>query len=179
MGLGDAGRGRGDLGAKRGREKTLVEIVVEIVRCVCQRSVGCHRRLCRVQSEHPLDPREFLEAISTGVTHGQRAEARATEQPGGIIHIQFVLAREGHAQLTGILKCEGTGLPPEGLMNGEYYSLASDYSDRLSEAGEMAMSMDLMPPVFGLSAPELLNFKLKCADLVTPWVPVKVKRLTE
>jgi len=106
-------------------------------------------------------------------------EARATEQPGGIIHIQFVLAREGHAQLTGMLKCEGTGLPPEGLMNGEYYSLASDYSDRLSEAGEMAMSMDLMPPVFGLSAPELLNFKLKCADLVTPWVPVKVKRLTE
>jgi hypothetical protein len=78
--------------------------------------------------------------------------------------------------VVGPLSCEGQGLDPKGLDRGVYYSEKSNFSDSISETGDLAMSIDLMPPVFGLSAPEQLNFRIRCADVFTPWVPIKVTK---
>jgi hypothetical protein len=81
--------------------------------------------------------------------------------------------------VVGPLSCEGQGLDPKELDRGVYYSERSNFSDSISETGDLAMSIDLMPPVFGLSAPEQLNFRVRCADVSTPWVPIKVTKKNE
>jgi hypothetical protein len=104
-------------------------------------------------------------------------EASANEEPSiGMIHVQFVLAREGNPNLVGTLSCEGEGLDPKGLDRGVYFSGKSNFSDSISETGDLAMSIYLMPPVFGLAAPERLNFRVNCAGVFTPWVPIKVAK---
>jgi hypothetical protein len=107
-------------------------------------------------------------------------EAVAKEESGGgMIHVQFVLRREGSPNVGGRLSCDGQGLDPKGLDRGVYYSDKSNFSDSISETGDLAMNIDLMPPVFGLHAPEQLNFRVRCADAFSAWVPIKVTKKNE
>jgi hypothetical protein len=65
--------------------------------------------------------------------------AVAKEEPGvGMIHVQFVLKREGSPNVVGPLSCEGQGLDPNGLDRGVYYSERSNFSDSISETGDLA-----------------------------------------
>jgi hypothetical protein len=96
-------------------------------------------------------------------------EATATEGGFKIMFIDFVVRREGRADVTPV--CRGEGIADDGR---HYFSL-QDHSIPVG-MGDEAMSSEVGSAIGDDRTPNTLNFRLDCGVFgFTPWIPAKVK----